>query len=42
MISWSVVVLDEAQNIKNPEALRTRSVKQLKRDAGLAMTGTPR
>lgn len=41
MISWSVVVLDEAQNIKNPEALRTRSVKQLKRDAGLAMTGTP-
>ena len=41
MIGWSVVILDEAQNIKNPNALRTRSVKRLSRDAGLAMTGTP-
>ncbi|WP_206057424.1 DEAD/DEAH box helicase [Nitratireductor sp. XY-223] len=41
MVSWSVVILDEAQNIKSPEALRTRSVKRLTRGAGLAMTGTP-
>ena len=41
MIHWKVVVLDEAQFIRNPDAQRTRSVKRLKRDAGLAVTGTP-
>ena len=41
MVNWSVVVIDEAQNIKNPEALRTKSVKQLPRRVALAMTGTP-
>lgn len=41
MISWKVIVLDEAQNIKNPEALRTKAVKRLPREAGLAVTGTP-
>lgn len=41
MIDWAAVILDEAQNIKNPNALRTRSVKQLPRRVGLAMTGTP-
>lgn len=41
MVNWSAVILDEAQNIKNPDALRTRSVKQLPRLVGLAMTGTP-
>jgi len=41
MIRWALVVLDEAQNIKNPDAERTRAVKGLPRDAGLAVTGTP-
>jgi SNF2 family DNA or RNA helicase len=40
-IVWKVVVLDEAQYIKNPSAQRTRAVKRLKREAGLAVTGTP-
>ena len=41
MVEWKVVVLDEAQNIRNPGALRTRSIKQLRRKTGLAVTGTP-
>ena len=41
MINWDVVVLDEAQSIRNPEALRTRTVKSFLRKVGVAMTGTP-
>ena len=41
MVEWKTVVLDEAQNIRNPEALRTKSVKQLNRKVGLAVSGTP-
>lgn len=41
MIPWSVVVIDEAQFIKNPDATRTRCVKKLPRDVGVAVTGTP-
>jgi len=41
MIIWKVIVLDEAQFIRNPDAQRTRAVKRLKREAGLAVTGTP-
>jgi SNF2 family DNA or RNA helicase len=41
MIDWNVVILDEAQNIRNPAALRTKSVKELKRKVGFAVTGTP-
>lgn len=41
MIHWKVIILDEAQNIRNPEAKRTKAVKRLPRDAGLAVTGTP-
>jgi superfamily II DNA or RNA helicase len=39
--SFSAVVLDEAQFIKNPTAQITQSVKQLKADQRLALTGTP-
>lgn len=39
--SFGVVVLDEAQFIKNPDAQITQSVKQLKADLHLALTGTP-
>ena len=41
MIEWNVVVADEAQNIRNPEALRSKSLKQIGRKVGLAVTGTP-
>ena len=41
MIKWNVVILDEAQNIRNPDALRSMSVKQIHRNVGLAVTGTP-
>jgi SNF2 family DNA or RNA helicase len=40
-IEWSLVVLDEAQAIKNPNARRTRAVKALPRKVAFAVTGTP-
>jgi len=39
--AWRLVVLDEAQAIKNPNAKQTRAVKNLKPDARMALTGTP-
>src|SRR5438093_8152387 len=39
--SFRAVILDEAQFIKNPTAQVTTSVKQLKSDQRLALTGTP-
>ena len=38
---WRIVILDEAQAIKNPTAKQTRLVKSLKADARIALTGTP-
>lgn len=40
-IDWYGVILDEAQNIKNPEAKQTRVIRQLPADFRLALTGTP-
>jgi SNF2 family DNA or RNA helicase len=40
-IDWSVVAFDEAQNLKNPNALATRAAKGLKADFKLLATGTP-
>ncbi|HWD19442.1 MAG TPA: DEAD/DEAH box helicase [Verrucomicrobiae bacterium] len=39
--SFRAVVLDEAQFIKNPDAQITHSVKQLRAEQRLALTGTP-
>jgi superfamily II DNA or RNA helicase len=39
--SWRLAILDEAQAIKNPGAKQTRTVKQLRADARIALTGTP-
>jgi non-specific serine/threonine protein kinase len=39
--SFGLVVLDEAQAIKNPTARQTRAVKALKSCVRLALTGTP-
>ena len=38
---WRLVVLDEAQAIKNPAAKQTKTVKQLQADTRIALTGTP-
>ena len=38
---WRLVVLDEAQAIKNPNAKQTRAVKSLKAKARIVLTGTP-
>jgi len=38
---WQLVVLDEAQAIKNPNSKQTRAVKQLRAAARIALTGTP-
>ncbi|MDR5761468.1 DEAD/DEAH box helicase [Caballeronia sp. LZ035] len=39
--SWSIMVCDEAQKIKNPAALVTRSAKKQKVRFRIACTGTP-
>jgi SNF2 family DNA or RNA helicase len=41
MIHWDLIIADEAQDIKNPEAARTRAIKALRKDAGFSVTGTP-
>jgi non-specific serine/threonine protein kinase len=38
---WRLVVIDEAQAIKNPTAKQTKTVKQLRADTRIALTGTP-
>ena len=40
-VAWRGVVLDEAQNIKNPEAKQSQAVRQLSAQFRIAMTGTP-
>jgi len=40
-VAWRLVILDEAQAVKNPGARQTKTVKQLKADARIALTGTP-
>jgi SNF2 family DNA or RNA helicase len=40
-MEWELVILDEAQAIKNPAADQTRAVKKLKAKAKIALTGTP-
>ena len=41
MVQWHVVVLDEAQNIRNPGTRRAKAVKHLRREVSIAVTGTP-
>lgn len=38
---WQLLVLDEAQAIKNPTARQTKAVKKLKAASRIALTGTP-
>ena len=40
-VNWSCVLLDEAQNIKNPETRQARAARALTADYRIALTGTP-
>lgn len=40
-INWGIVILDEAQAIKNPQTKQAKSIKSLSRKMSIAMTGTP-
>lgn len=40
-VEWQRLVLDEAQNIKNPKASQTRAILKLPAKHRLALTGTP-
>jgi SNF2 family DNA or RNA helicase len=40
-VRWEHLVLDEAQNIKNPNTKQTRAIKRLVSDHRIALTGTP-
>lgn len=40
-VNWHRIVLDEAQNIKNPKAAQTKAILKLSARHRLALTGTP-
>ncbi|WP_348550107.1 DEAD/DEAH box helicase [Acidithiobacillus sp.] len=40
-MAWRVVVIDEAQNIKNPAAAQTKAAKSIPARSFIAMSGTP-
>jgi SNF2 family DNA or RNA helicase len=40
-VNWKGLVLDEAQNIKNPEARQSKTVRNLQANFKIALTGTP-
>jgi len=41
MVDWGMVIFDEAQDIKNPNAMKSRAAKGLNALFRLAVTGTP-
>jgi SNF2 family DNA or RNA helicase len=40
-VEWGGIVLDEAQNIKNPETRQSKAARALQADWRIALTGTP-
>ncbi|MEI7615590.1 MAG: DEAD/DEAH box helicase, partial [Actinomycetota bacterium] len=40
-VRWAGVILDEAQNIKNPETAQSKAARSLSSDYRIALTGTP-
>ena len=40
-VAWAGLIVDEAQNLKNPDAGQTRAAKRLRADYRIALTGTP-
>ena len=39
--TWGALIVDEAQNIKNPSTSQTQAIKAIKASMKVAMTGTP-
>jgi len=40
-VGWQVLILDEAQNVKNPDTKQSKAVRELKAEFRIALTGTP-
>ncbi|UPT75599.1 MAG: DEAD/DEAH box helicase [Elusimicrobiota bacterium] len=40
-VRWGGVILDEAQNVKNPRTMQSRAARALQADYRIALTGTP-
>jgi SNF2-related domain/SNF2 Helicase protein/Helicase conserved C-terminal domain len=40
-VRWARIVLDEAQQVKNPGTAQTKAIRQLQADRRVALTGTP-
>jgi SNF2 family DNA or RNA helicase len=40
-VPWAAVVLDEAQNVKNPETKQAKAARALESSCRIALTGTP-
>jgi len=40
-INWDLIIIDEAQNIKNADSKQTKAVKVLKAKGTIALSGTP-
>jgi len=40
-VTWAGILLDEAQNIKNPDTHQTQAARALQADYRIALTGTP-
>lgn len=40
-INFNYCIIDEAQNIKNPESIITKAIKEVNADVKFALTGTP-
>lgn len=39
--NWSLIIIDEAQNIKNADSKQTKTIKALKGSGSIALSGTP-
>lgn len=40
-VRWSAIILDEAQNIKNPDTFQSQMIRELTAERRIALTGTP-
>lgn len=40
-VSWRLLILDEAQAVKNPDTRQTRAVRRIQAQSRIALTGTP-
>jgi len=40
-VEWAGIILDEAQNVKNPETRQSKAARSLRAETRIALTGTP-